>query len=106
PGEVKVIEGQGMPSHRHQNMGNLFVKFNVRFPESNWTTEENIKKLEDILPPRKPLPTLPAGAIQEEVVLSALDLRHQKNMREGDDAMDEDYEDAHQQGPGVQCAQQ
>ncbi|KAJ2722200.1 Type I HSP40 co-chaperone [Coemansia sp. Benny D115] len=106
PGEVKVIEGQGMPSYRHHHMGNMFVKFNVKFPEANWTSEENIKKLEDILPKRAPLPELPKDAVVEEVVLSALDLRHQRSMRDEDAAMDEDYEDAHQQGPGVQCAQQ
>ncbi|KAJ2375862.1 Type I HSP40 co-chaperone [Coemansia sp. RSA 2607] len=107
PGEIKVIEGQGMPSHRHHNMGNMFIKFKVRFPESNWTSEENIKKLEEILPPREPLAKLPSGAVHEEVFLSSLDLRHHKDMNSGgSDAMDEDDEEAHQHGPGVQCAQQ
>ncbi|KAJ2158635.1 Type I HSP40 co-chaperone [Coemansia sp. RSA 552] len=104
PGETKVIERQGMPSYRHHNPGNLFVKFNVRFPEPNWTSEDEIKKLEAILPPRQPEPELPAGLQQEEAVLSAVDMHHQKKMNESDDGMDEDYEDAH--GPGVQCAQQ
>ncbi|KAJ1822320.1 Type I HSP40 co-chaperone [Coemansia sp. S610] len=107
PGEMKMLDGQGMPSHRHQNMGNMFIKFNVRFPEPNWTTEEDIKKLEAILPARKPAPALPKGVNTEEVVLSSVDVHHQKSMNSnGDDAMDEDYEDAHQHGPGVQCAQQ
>ncbi|KAJ2246646.1 Type I HSP40 co-chaperone, partial [Coemansia sp. RSA 455] len=107
PGELKMLDGQGMPSHRHQNMGNMFIKFNVVFPEANWTTEEDIKKLEAILPARKSTPALPKGANVEEVVLSSVDVHHQKSMNSnGDDAMDEDYEDAHQHGPGVQCAQQ
>ncbi|KAJ2225786.1 Type I HSP40 co-chaperone [Coemansia sp. RSA 485] len=107
PGETKVIEGQGMPSHRHHTMGNMFVKFNVRFPESNWASEEDIKKLEQILPSREPVEDIPKGAAHEEVVLSAVDLRHKKNMRGDSDAMDEDYEDDHHHGgPGVQCAQQ
>ncbi|KAJ2910770.1 Type I HSP40 co-chaperone [Coemansia aciculifera] len=108
PGEVKMLDGQGMPSHRHQNMGNMFIKFTVRFPDANWATEEEIKKLEAILPVRKTTPALPKGMHTEEVVLSSVDAHHQKSMNSGggDDAMDEDYEDAHQHGPGVQCAQQ
>ncbi|KAJ1737660.1 Type I HSP40 co-chaperone [Coemansia sp. Benny D160-2] len=106
PGEVKVIEGQGMPSFRHHNPGNMFIKFNLRFPASGWAPEEEIKKLEAILPKRQPVPSLPKGAHVEEVVLSAVDLQHQKKMQE-DDPAEEDYEDAHQHGgPGVQCAQQ
>ncbi|KAJ2127430.1 Type I HSP40 co-chaperone, partial [Coemansia sp. RSA 678] len=105
PGETKVIEGQGMPSYRHHNHGNLFIKFNVRFPEPNWTSEEEIKKLEALLPARQPVPAIPKGYHTEDVVLSAVDLHHQKKMNESDAAMDEDYEDA-QHGPGVQCAQQ
>ncbi|KAJ2789094.1 Type I HSP40 co-chaperone [Coemansia helicoidea] len=105
PGETKVIDSQGMPSHRHHNMGNLFVQFKLRFPEPNWTSEENIKALEGLLPPRQPLPTLPSSTHTEEVVLSAVDAHHQKRMNAAEEAMDEEYEDA-QQGPGVQCAQQ
>ncbi|PIA16648.1 chaperone regulator [Coemansia reversa NRRL 1564] len=105
PNEIKVIEGQGMPSYRHHDPGNLFVKFSVRFPESNWTSEENIKKLEEILPAREPVPSIPKGFEEEEAVLSAIDSHHQRKMNGGEDDMDEDYEEA-QQGPGVQCAQQ
>ncbi|KAJ2625572.1 Type I HSP40 co-chaperone [Coemansia spiralis] len=107
PEETKMIEGQGMPSYRHHNMGNLFVKFNVRFPEPGWTSEEEIKKLEAILPARQPVPSIPKGHHQEEVVLSTVDAHHQKKMQADEDGMDEDYEDAHNHaGPGVQCAQQ
>ncbi|KAJ2289538.1 Type I HSP40 co-chaperone [Coemansia sp. RSA 2706] len=105
PGETKVIDGQGMPSFRHHNPGNLFIKFNVRFPDPNWAPEDEIKKLEALLPPRRPEPALPKGYHTEDVVLSAIDLHHQKKMNESDEAMDEDFEDAHH-GPGVQCAQQ
>ncbi|KAJ2334095.1 Type I HSP40 co-chaperone [Coemansia sp. RSA 2681] len=108
PGEIKMLDGQGMPSHRHQNMGNMFIKFTVRFPSPNWTTEEEIKKLEAILPARKATPAVAKGVHTEEVVLSSVDAHHQKTMNSNnDDAMDEEYEDAHQHGgPGVQCAQQ
>ncbi|KAJ2778025.1 Type I HSP40 co-chaperone [Coemansia javaensis] len=104
PDETKVIVGQGMPSHRHHNMGNMFVRFKVRFPEPNWTSEANLKALEAILPPREALPAVPSGCVAEEVVLASPDAHHQKKMA---DDMDEEYEDAHPQGgAGVQCAQQ
>ncbi|KAJ1999811.1 Type I HSP40 co-chaperone, partial [Coemansia thaxteri] len=108
PGEMKMLQGQGMPSHRHHNMGNMFIKFNVKFPEANWAAEADIKKLEALLPARRPLAGLGKGAHVEEVVLSSVDAHHQKSMNNGDnDGMDEDYEDVHQHGPaGVQCAQQ
>ncbi|KAI8320368.1 DNAJ domain-containing protein Mas5 [Martensiomyces pterosporus] len=107
PGEVKAVEGEGMPSYRHHNMGNLYIKFNIRFPESNWTSEEQIKQLEAILPPRQPLAAVPKGCHEEEVVLATLDASQQQRMNAGAEAMEEDYDEAHQQGgPGVQCAQQ
>ncbi|KAJ2341771.1 hypothetical protein IWW50_001674, partial [Coemansia erecta] len=71
----------------------------------NWAPEEDIKKLEALLPARQPAEPIPKGYHAEDVVLSAVDLHHQKKMSEADGAMDEDYEDA-QHGPGVQCAQQ
>ncbi|KAJ1733634.1 Type I HSP40 co-chaperone [Coemansia biformis] len=106
PDETKVLDGQGMPSFRHHNMGNMFVHFKVRFPEPSWTSEENLKVLEGILPARMPLPGIPSGTNTEEVVLSAVDAHHQKRMDDTENAMNEEYEDVPQGGPGVQCAQQ
>ena len=64
-GEVKVIRGQGMPSYRHHDHGNLYVQFDVKFPTSiqgpadkdgqpTSMTPQQIKALESVLPPRKP----------------------------------------------------
>ncbi|KAJ3484205.1 hypothetical protein NLG97_g7115 [Lecanicillium saksenae] len=39
PDTVKVIRGEGMPSHRHHNQGDLYIKFNVKMPEKNWTED-------------------------------------------------------------------
>lgn len=102
PGERKAVVGEGMPTFRHHDYGNLYIQFDVEFPASNWTAPENIAKLEAILPARKPLPNV-AGAEVEEVSLSTLDASQQ---RTADRGMGGDEEDEENAGPGVQCAQQ
>ncbi|KAJ5069059.1 DNAj-like-2 isoform a-related [Anaeramoeba ignava] len=46
PGEVLGVEGKGMP-YREKNyqFGNLFIKFNVKFPEKGFLNEEKMKLL-------------------------------------------------------------
>jgi len=108
PGELKVIDGQGMPSYRHHDTGNLFIKFEIDFPEPNWAPAEVIQLLENVLPPRT-IPQLPPTAHIEETVLSSVDPLQQRRAEMGTSGarpngdMDEDDEGgAH----GVQCAQQ
>ncbi|OAA43059.1 mitochondrial protein import protein MAS5 [Cordyceps fumosorosea ARSEF 2679] len=38
-GSMRVISGEGMPSHRHHDHGDLFVSFEVIMPEKNWTQD-------------------------------------------------------------------
>lgn len=103
PGVTKVIENQGMPVNRQSSKGNLFVKFTVKFPANHFTSEENLKKLEDILPPRKTL-SVPKGSEIDEVDLVDFDpYRHQSSSRR--DAYDSEDEEGGA-GPGVQCASQ
>ncbi|KAM9888399.1 hypothetical protein OXX79_012948, partial [Metschnikowia pulcherrima] len=103
PGSLRVIEKQGMPVYRNSDRGNLFIKFSVRFPESQFASEEKLKQLESILPPRTKY-TIPKGAEIDECELTEVDPRlHQSGGRR--DAYDSDEEEgAH--GPGVQCASQ
>ncbi|KAJ5121851.1 Mitochondrial protein import protein mas5 [Penicillium atrosanguineum] len=44
PDAIKVISGQGMPSFRHHDHGNLYVKFDVKFPEKDQL--QNLELLE------------------------------------------------------------
>lgn len=113
PGQIKVIEGQGMPSYRHHDMGNLYVKFDIEFPPENFATPEQIALLENALPPRI-IPQIPEGVLVEETVLMNVDPNDVKRAdgssgrraANGDiNMMDEDDEDG-QGGHGVQCAQQ
>jgi len=100
PGDLKAIPGQGMPSYRHHEPGDLFVRLQVAFPESIDTAL--IPQLEAALPPRKPVQTFPKNILLEEVELSALDARQQREQARHDDGMDEDEPGE----PRVQCANQ
>ncbi len=99
---MKVITGEGMPSVRHHEPGDLFVKLHVTFPEH--IDPAIIPALERALPPRTPLPTFGRHAVIEEVSLSDLDARQQREANAAsDDRMDEDGEGGE---PRVACAQQ
>lgn len=53
PGEVKRISHEGMPIYKRPiDKGDLFIKFDVEFPKSMWTTPQQIAALEAVLPPR------------------------------------------------------
>jgi DnaJ family protein A protein 2 len=99
-GAVKVILGQGMPSHRHHDLGDLFVNLHVKFP--NYIDPSAIALLEQALPPRDPLPKFSSSIATEEVELQEMDARQKHNYSKGGDSMDED-EDGQAR---VQCANQ
>jgi len=57
-----------MPFYRDPfQKGKLIIHFKVEFPKNHWTSEENIKKLECILPPK---PEILITDQMEEVDLS------------------------------------
>ena len=87
-----------MPSQRHHEPGDLFVRITVKFPDS--INPEVIPLLEQALPPRQPVEKFPSSIHLEEVELDEVDQR-QRERAAGEDAMDED--DEH---PRVQCANQ
>jgi len=103
PGEVvkqddlKVIHGQGMPSQRHHELGDLFIKVSIKWPEH--IDPDKLHLLEEVLPPRRQLPKLAKNVLVEEVEISDVDPRQERAMQ--DDSMD-DVEDE----PRVQCANQ
>lgn len=111
-GEIKVIEGQGMPSYRHHDHGNLYIKFEIGFPDPEWAqtaAPETMDALRAILPQPSPLAITPAAHV-DETVLSTVDPMQQRRAEMGtsgaraNGAMDEDDDEG---GPhGVQCASQ
>jgi len=112
PGEViapnmrKIIDGKGMPIPKYGGYGNLIINFTIKFPENHFTSEENLKKLEEILPARNPLPTIPKDAV-DDCVLSEFDPSKYANNRSGRGGQNYDSDDEEQQqAEGVQCASQ
>ncbi|CAA7270157.1 unnamed protein product [Cyclocybe aegerita] len=96
-GELKVIHGQGMPSQRHHEPGDLYVKLSVKFPDT--IDASAIPLLERALPPRAPVETFDKNIILEEVSLDETDTRTRGGIH--DEPMDEDHDE-----PRVQCANQ
>lgn len=97
---MRVIIGQGMPSLRHHEPGDLFVKLSVKFPSH--IDPSVVHHLEAALPPRNKLPKFGKSVLLEEVNMHELDARQQREQASRDpDAMDEDDGQ-----PRVQCANQ
>jgi DnaJ family protein A protein 2 len=102
-----MIRGQGMPSYRHHDFGNMYVQFDVKFPEKNWTLEPTaFDTLKAILPTSLQLTGPPAETMTENADLEDVDAGQQARAQ-GASAMDEDDEDGHPAGAErVQCASQ
>lgn len=107
PGSVKMIRGQGMPSYRHHDFGNLYVQFDVKFPQKNWTADPlAFESLKAILPAQATTTAPPAETMTEIADLEDVDASQQARAM-GASAMDEDDEDGHPAGgERVQCASQ
>ena len=99
-----MIRGQGMPSHRHHDYGNMYIQFAVKFPEKNWTQDPaTFEALRKCLPSPELVNTPPAEAMSEPADLEDVD----NSVRGfGGGAMEEDEEHEHHGGERVQCASQ
>jgi DnaJ family protein A protein 2 len=86
-----------MPSQRHHEPGDLYVKLSVKFPDT--IDPESIPLLERALPPRHLIERFDKNIVLEEVNLDNADTRSRGGIQ--DDAMDEDRDQ-----PRVQCANQ
>jgi len=104
PGAIKVIKGQGMPSYRHHDFGNLYIQFDVKFPDK--TELRNIELLEQALPPRLPQVQPPPDAVMEDYDIEDVDPRNQARAQ-GAAGMDDEDEDGIPHGAErMQCASQ
>jgi len=88
-----------MPSKRHHEPGDLYVKLSVKFPDT--IDPAAIPILERALPPRTPIETFDKNIILEEATLDDAETRSRGGHFQ-EDAMDEDHEGE----PRVQCANQ
>lgn len=104
---IKMIRGQGMPSPRHHEFGNMFIQFNVTFPEKNWTDNaEAFEALRKFLPSPQLQNVPPTEAMTEPADLEDMDASSQSRAFGHGGMMDEDDEDGHPGGERVQCASQ
>ncbi|KEF55055.1 DnaJ like subfamily A member 2 [Exophiala aquamarina CBS 119918] len=104
PGAIKVIKGQGMPSFRHHDFGNLYIQFDVKFPDK--AQIQNVELLEQVLPPRMQQKLPPQDGMVDDFDLEDVDPRQHARAR-GATGMDEDDEDGIPAGAErVQCASQ
>lgn len=97
-----------MPSYRHHNFGNLYIQFDVKFPETGQV--QHLELLEQVLPPRMQQEQPPADAMVEDFELEDVDSSAGSQARAqgaAAAAMDEDDEDGVPPGAErVQCASQ
>lgn len=105
---LKCITGEGMPVHKNPfEKGNLIIQFVVKFPDNNFASEEQMKVLETLLPPKTPF-TMPTGENVEEVDLVELEPRADGYNGPGSSTegifFEADEDDFHGGGgAGVQC---
>ncbi|KAJ6646360.1 DnaJ like subfamily A member 2 [Pseudolycoriella hygida] len=101
---VKAIVGEGMPIYKNPfEKGDLFVEFTITFPPNNFATPEQMKMLEQLLPPRPPIP-VPESDDVEEVDLHSYDPNTSRSSNRGA-AYDSDDEQGHNVHE-VQCPAQ
>ncbi|KAF2896899.1 hypothetical protein ILUMI_09286 [Ignelater luminosus] len=107
PGDVKMVPGEGMPQYKNPyEKGNMYVTFEIRFPDNHFANETQLKQLESVLPPR-PAFTMPVGENVEEVDMHEYDPNDRSNASGRGEAYDSDDEHhVHGLPPNVACAQQ
>nr|CAB3238696.1 dnaJ homolog subfamily A member 1-like [Phallusia mammillata] len=96
-GDIKCVLGEGMPIYRDPfEKGRLVIQFKINFPPDRWTSPENIKKLEKLLPPKDEVIVTDN---MEEVTLHEFDENHKSHNSRN--AYDEDDDEGHPRG--MQC---
>lgn len=110
PGGVKAVPGEGMPVYKNPfERGNLYITFEVQFPENHFTSEDRLKLLEAALPPRPPMP-LPTGEYVEEADLQDYDPNERRSGTSGacgsEAYLSDDMDGMSSHGGGIQCANQ
>ncbi|OGE51736.1 hypothetical protein PENARI_c012G11720 [Penicillium arizonense] len=107
PDAIKVIPGQGMPSFRHHDHGNLYIKFDVKFPQKDQL--QNLDLLEKVLPPRLQQTQPPADAMVEDFELESIESSEGEKARAHGAAgagMEDEDDDVPGGAERVQCASQ
>jgi DnaJ homolog subfamily A member 2 len=103
-----MVRGQGMPSFRHHDHGNLYIQFTVKFPEKNWMQDPaSFDALRMLLPPPSQSNAMPQEAMTEPADLEDIDgASGVKVFGGGAGGMEEEDEEGHPHAERVQCASQ
>lgn len=104
PGTIKTIKGQGMPSYRHHDFGNLYIQFDVKFPDK--TQVQNLELLEQVLPPRMQQKLPPGDGMVEDYDLEDVDPRQQARAHGAAGLNDDDDDGLPPGAERMQCASQ
>ncbi|KAL1498347.1 hypothetical protein ABEB36_009160 [Hypothenemus hampei] len=105
PNDIKKVSGEGMPIYKNPfEKGDLYIAFQIKFPERHFAPESTLLSLEKLLPAR-PTFVAPEGEHVEEVDLVDYDPndRSSSSAHRGE-AYASDDEDRH--GSGMQCVHQ
>jgi len=102
PGDLRVIHGEGMPIRKQDMKGNLFLKFNVKFPLPNEISAEKRKQIQQLLPSK---PKLPANLEDAEEVTAQEFDPMDAGAQPGAGSRDDD-EDEQPRGTTAQCVHQ
>ncbi|KAI9281195.1 hypothetical protein BY458DRAFT_430181 [Sporodiniella umbellata] len=107
PGMVKRVPNEGMPAYRnHDSRGDLYIQFDVEFPDDGFTSIEKIKELEALLP-KRPASTLEKYEIIDEYRLTNATLEAFGSSGQSRNVYDEDdSEDEQEKQSNFGCAQQ
>lgn len=114
PGTTKFIMSEGMPRHRDPTeKGNLFIEFDVLFPENGFLPDEKLLELIKVLPERPEPMEIPSGEVEvenchlKEYNESQRGRSSSNAYAESDDEEDGGFRQAGGPGgPGMQCATQ
>lgn len=102
-----MLRGQGMPSPRHHDFGNMYIQFNVKFPERGWTDDADaFESLRKILPAPSVTAVPPADAMTDTADLEDIENQQQARAFGGGAGGEEEDEDGHPHAERVQCASQ
>lgn len=93
-----------MPSFRHHDFGNLYIQFDVKFPDK--TEMQNLDLLEKVLPPRLSQTVPPNDSMNEDYDLEDVDARGHARAQGAAGMGEDDDEDIPQGAERMQCASQ
>ncbi|KAI9803471.1 MAG: hypothetical protein M1825_001814 [Sarcosagium campestre] len=109
-GDKKIVYGAGMPSHRHHELGDLYITFNIEFPKIPLQHPEEIRIVRELLGgsesdiTRQAESIAQSGALVEEHTADPIPQGQRSRQNRGRAMVDDD--DAPQGGERVQCATQ